>query len=286
MPTQPDHPYEILDVFTDTPLEGNPLAVFTEGEVIPSRLMQRAARELNLSETVFLLPGDDEEYDAQLRIFTPAAELPFAGHPTLGAAFVVAEREDLAMVRLLTGSGVVPVRLRREHGEIVFGEMDQPIPTVGRYERAEELLAALGLAEHELPVEAYDNGPTHVMVAAGSVEQVTALDPDMGALQRLGEQGVSVFARSAEGGFRVRVFAPGLGVPEDPATGSAAGPLGLHLARHGWSAFGETVELLQGVEIGRPSRLHVRVEGSAEEPAPITVGGGAVLVARGQFRLQ
>src|SRR5271168_5600351 len=127
MPTEPSHPYEILDVFTDTPLQGNQLAVFTEGEAVPSRLMQSTARELNLSETVFLLPADGD-LDANVRIFTPSAELPFAGHPVLGAAFVVGERYNLATVRLGTGAGIVPIRLTREHGEIVFGEMDQPIP--------------------------------------------------------------------------------------------------------------------------------------------------------------
>src|SRR5215472_1432639 len=139
MPPEPDHPYEILDVFTDTPLQGNPLAVFTEGEAVPTRLMQSAARELHLSETVFVLPEDDDA-DATIRIFTPDAELPFAGHPVLGAAFVVGERQNLATVRLRTDAGIVPVRLTRDHGEIVFGEMDQPIPTVGVYEHPDDLL--------------------------------------------------------------------------------------------------------------------------------------------------
>ncbi len=286
MANELDHPYEILDVFTDTPLEGNALAVFTEGELIPSRLMQATARELNLSETVFLLPGDGEEYDAEIRIFTPAAELPFAGHPTLGAAFVVAERDDLALVRLRTGAGIVPLRMTREHGDLVFGEMDQPIPTCEPFPEPEALLHALGVEQAVLPIERYSNGPKHVVVALDSHAALAALTPDMGALVEFGEQGIAVVAKTAENRISSRNFCPGLGVPEDPATGSAAGPVALHLAKHGWTSFGATITIRQGVEMGRPSTLHARVEGTAEDPAPITVGGSAVVVARGAFRLQ
>jgi trans-2,3-dihydro-3-hydroxyanthranilate isomerase len=285
MDTDPDHPYEILDVFTDTPLQGNPLAVFTEGQEIPSRLMQRAARELNLSETVFLLPDDPAEADARLRIFTPTTELPFAGHPTLGAAFLVAERDDSALVRLRTGAGTVTIRMTREHGELVYGEMDQPIPTIAAYPRATELLEALGVSDTELPIEQYTNGPTHVIVTLSSPEVVAALRPDLEALRAHGALGVAVVAMTGEHAVKSRNFCPGMGVPEDPATGSAAGPVALHLARHGFSEFGQTLEITQGVEIGRPSKLFARVEGDASEPAPITVGGSAVRVARGAFRL-
>jgi trans-2,3-dihydro-3-hydroxyanthranilate isomerase len=285
------HPYEILDVFTDTPLQGNPLAVFTEGEALPSRLMQSVACEMNLSETVFLLPGDGH-YDAQLRIFTPAAELPFAGHPTLGAAFVVAEQKGLENVTLLTGAGLVPVELTREHREIVYGQMDQPIPTISELHDPGALLRALGLTDSVVPIEIYVNGPEHVMVGLPSGGAVAALAPDMAALAALGDlHGLtsptfSCFAKVAEGVFKTRVFCPGLGVPEDPATGSAAGPLALHLARHGLSELGSTIEIVQGVEINRPSKLTARVEGNAEALERIVVGGCAVRVAHGHFRLQ
>ena len=163
MPAEPEHPYTVLDVFTDSPLTGNALAVFTEGEAVPSRLMLSAARELHLSETVFVLPGD-EEADATVRIFTPHVELPFAGHPVLGTAFVVGESQNLETVRLRTGAGVVPIRLTRDHGEIVYGEMEQPLPTVREFEREAELLEALRVSRPVLPLEIYRNGPTHVMV--------------------------------------------------------------------------------------------------------------------------
>jgi trans-2,3-dihydro-3-hydroxyanthranilate isomerase len=286
MAPEPDHPYEILDVFTDTPLRGNPVAVFTAGEEVPSRLMQAAALELHLSETAFMLPGDDEA-DATVRIFTPAAELPFAGHPVLGTAFVVGERQNLATVRLRTRVGIVPVRLAREHGEIVFGQMDQPIPTVSLYEHPDKrLLDALGVEdEPALPIERYVNGPAHIIVALRDPEQVRALEPDMLELARLGEYTISCCALDGAG-VKTRCFAPSLGVREDPATGSAAGPLALHLARYGLIAFGQAVWIEQGAEIGRPSRLQARVEGSPELTEGVVVGGSAVPVARGRFRLQ
>jgi trans-2,3-dihydro-3-hydroxyanthranilate isomerase len=287
MPAEPSHPYEILDVFTDTPLSGNPLAVFTEAESLPSRLMQRTARELNLSETVFLLPGDREAH-AQVRIFTPAAELPFAGHPILGSAFVVGAREGLDTVRIRTGAGIVPVALTRDGEEIVFGEMEQPIPAIEPFNVVDELLGALGVQRSTLPVDTYTNGPRHVMVTLGDAEQVATLAPDMGALARLGpDLCVSCFARDGQGArVKTRVFCPGLGVAEDPATGSAAGPLALHLIRHGRIRFGETIELGQGAEIGRPSELRARVDGGPDAIERIVVGGSAVRVAHGQFRLQ
>jgi trans-2,3-dihydro-3-hydroxyanthranilate isomerase len=292
MAAEPEHPYTVLDVFTKTPLAGNALAVFTEGEAVPSRLMLPVARELHLSETVFVLPGDGEA-DASVRIFTPHAELPFAGHPVLGAAFVVGEANNLGTVRLRTGAGVVPVKLTRDHGEVVYGEMEQPLPTVREFEREQELLAALGASRPVLPLEIYRNGPTHVMVGLADAEQLAALDPDMSALAKLGPIGIDCFAGADPAAgpgehtrVHCRVFSPGTGISEDPATGSAAGPLGLHLVRHGWCAPGQTLTLRQGVEMQRASELIVRVEGSGEHPTRITVGGSAVVVAQGHFRLR
>jgi trans-2,3-dihydro-3-hydroxyanthranilate isomerase len=277
--------YTVVDVFTDTPLRGNPAAVFDDGSGLDARTMQRTARELNLSETVFVL-APEQGGDARVRIFTPFAELPFAGHPVLGTAFVLGARTDAPVIRLETGAGPVPVALRREASRVVFGEMDQPIPTAEPFERADELLAALGVERVELPVEAYRNGPLHVFVTLAEEDAVAAVRPDLRALGELGpELGVSVMA-GAGGRFKTRNFAPALGVPEDPATGSAAGPLALHLARHGWIGYGEPVEIRQGDEIGRPSLLRAQVEGSDERVERIAVGGAAVIVARGEYRLQ
>jgi trans-2,3-dihydro-3-hydroxyanthranilate isomerase len=275
--------YAVADVFTEMPLAGNPVAVFEDGSGLSTEVMQRTARELNLSETVFLLPGDGE-IDARARIFTPTVEMPFAGHPVLGSAFVIGERLGTDTVRLQTGAGLVPVMLQRDEGAVVFGEMEQPIPTWEPFERAAELLAALGVDRPELPVEVYDNGPRHVMVALADEATVASLSPDMGALLELGAVGLSTFALAGDH-VRTRMFGPGLGVPEDPATGSAAGPLGVHLARHGRVPWGRPVEIHQGAEVGRPSVLHVRVEGSDAAVQRVTVGGAAVVVARGEYRL-
>src|SRR6266545_3926706 len=150
--------YVVCDVFTDTPLTGNQLAVFTDARELPEEKLQPLARELNYSETVFVYPATADGAHALIRIFTPGVEVPFAGHPTLGSAFVLAGPLQLGEIRLETGSGVVPVRLEREGARIVFGRMEQPIPTVEAYEDEAELLDAIGVERSELPVEVYDNG--------------------------------------------------------------------------------------------------------------------------------
>jgi trans-2,3-dihydro-3-hydroxyanthranilate isomerase len=277
--------YVIADVFTDTPLQGNPVAVFGDGEGLSAETMQRAARELNLSETVFVLPADGDA-TARVRIFTPTIELPFAGHPVLGTAFVLGEREGLELVRLLTGAGRVELTLRRDGERVVHGEMAQPIPSWTTFGHADELLAALGVATSELPVEVYDNGPRHAFVALPSAVEVAALAPDMNALARVDEVGVSCFAMEPDKRVKTRMFGPALGVAEDPATGSAAGPLAVHLARHGWTEFGQRIEIRQGEEIGRPSRIEAVAEGSTQRIEAVRVGGAAVIVARGQYQLQ
>jgi trans-2,3-dihydro-3-hydroxyanthranilate isomerase len=281
------HRYEVVDVFTDTPLQGNPVAVFSGAADLSAEAMQRAAREMNLSESVFVVDrrSDPGGYDAHIRIFTPATELPFAGHPVLGTAFVIGAAQRLALVRLKTAAGVIPISLSRERDRIVYGEMEQPIAAPESFERADEVLAAVGVERSELPVLGYRNGPLHVYVALASEEAVAALDPDLAALRKMDGVGVSCFAGRGRR-FKTRMFGPGVGVPEDPATGSAAGPLAIHLARHGWSEYGRSIQIRQGEEIGRPSVLHARVDGSDERIERVSVGGAAVVVAHGEYRLE
>jgi len=274
--------YIIADVFTATPLEGNPLAVFPDGRGLGADVMQRMARELNLSETVFFLPAEDGA-DVRVRIFTPANELTFAGHPVLGSAFVLGEALDTSALTLETGAGPIPVELERRRGQIVFGRMEQPVPVPEPYEDTDALLAALGVPRSGLPVEAYRNGPRHVYVELASEAEVAALWPDQRALGHL-PVAVSTFAGQGPA-WKTRMFSPFHGVPEDPATGSAAGPLAVHLARHGRIGFGDEIEIRQGEEIGRPSRLYARAEGSADKVERVLVGGSAVIVARGEYRL-
>ena len=209
------YPYVIVDVFTDTPLEGNPLAVFIDGRDIASPRMQRIAREMNLSETVFVLPPTDGA-DARIRIFTPSGELAFAGHPTLGSAFVLGEQTGREVIRLETGAGVIPVELVRQRGRIVSGRMQQPIPSWEPYRRVEELLAALGVESAQMPVEAYRNG---------------------------------------------------------------------HCTSTSRIAFGQEIEISQGAEIGRPSKLHARVDGDGERIDKVEVAGSAVVVAHREFHV-
>jgi trans-2,3-dihydro-3-hydroxyanthranilate isomerase len=276
--------YVVADVFTDTPLAGNPVAVFTDARSLEADEMQRLARELNLSESVFVLPGEAGGH-ARIRIFTPGIEMKFAGHPTLGTAFVLAGPMQLVEIRLETGMGIVPVRLERDHDRIVFGRMEQPLPSWERYSEEAALLSAVGLERSELPVELYDNGARHVYVALASPEDVARLRPDLSALADLpAVLGISCFAGEGSS-WKTRMFAPAGGVTEDPATGSAAGPLAVHLARHGRIGFGEEIEISQGAEICRPSTLYARVDGSAEQLERVEVGGSAVVVARGEFRL-
>jgi trans-2,3-dihydro-3-hydroxyanthranilate isomerase len=274
--------YVVADVFTDTPLAGNQLAVFTDARDLDPLTMQALAKEMNFSETVFVLPPQADDADVRIRIFTPATELPFAGHPTLGTAFVLGGPLQKIVIRLETGAGVVPVELEREGAEIVFGWMDQPIPTWVPAERTAEIFAALGVAGSGLPVEVYDNGVRHLYIEVGSPEEVAALAPDTRALGRLTEAGANCFART-DRGWKTRAFFGTLGIDEDPATGSAAGPLAVHLARHGRTGFGQEIEIDQGAELGRPSKLYGRADGSAARIDRVRVGGSAVVVARGEF---
>jgi trans-2,3-dihydro-3-hydroxyanthranilate isomerase len=277
--------YVVADVFTDEPLTGNALAVFTDARDLSEADMQALARETNLSESVFVLPATTDEADVRIRIFTPAVELPFAGHPTLGTAFVLGGPLSKIVLRIETASGIVPVTLERDGAEIVFGRMEQPIPRWEAVADPAPILAALGVERSGLPVERYELGPGHVYVELESPDAVARLAPDLGALAAATNDGVNCFAQVEGSRWTTRMFAPNHGVAEDPATGSAAGPLALHLARHGRTAFGEQIELAQGAEIGRPSRLYASAHGDADGVDRVEVGGAAVVVARGEFGL-
>jgi trans-2,3-dihydro-3-hydroxyanthranilate isomerase len=274
--------YVVADVFTSTPLAGNQLAVFTDARGIPEEELQRIAKEMNLSETTFIYPPEADGH-VRMRIFTPSAELPFAGHPMLGTAFVLAAPLQLVEIKIETRNGTVPVQLERDGARIVFGRMVQPLPTIAPFDGADDLLAVLGV-ESQLPVELYDNGVPHVFVALGSEDEVAALRPDFQRLGEFGAVGVNCFAGDGLR-WKTRMFGVGLGMNEDPATGSAAGPFALHLARHGRIAFGDEIEIVQGVEIGRHSTLYARVDGSGDAIERIEVGGSAVVVARGELQL-
>jgi trans-2,3-dihydro-3-hydroxyanthranilate isomerase len=265
--------YVVADVFTDTPLAGNPVAVFTDARGLEDEEMQRLARELNLSETVFVFPAEAGGH-ARIRIFTPGLELPFAGHPTLGTAFVLGGPLQLDEIRLETLKGIVPVRLEREENRIVFGRMVQPVPTWKTFADEGPLLAALGVERSELPVEEYDNGAQHVYVALGSEDEVARLRPNLSEADLPEALGTNCFAGSGSR-WKTRMFGLG-GIPEDPATGSAAGPLCAYLnARTGAAR----VDIVQGEAMGRPSRL------MCEAGERVRVAGDVVLLAEGEIEL-
>lgn len=273
--------YVIADVFTDTPLAGNQLAVFTDARGLDDAAMQALALEVGFSETVFVFPPEAGG-NVRIRIFTPYFELPFAGHPTLGTAFVLGAPLQLGVITLETGAGNVPVALERdESGRIIFGRMEQPVPAVEPFAATAELCEALGVAGSELPVELYDNGATHLFVAVGSEVEVGALQPNLAAVVEFGVTGVSCFAGAGDR-WTTRMFWAG---GEDAATGSAAGPLACHLARHGRIAWGDEIVIAQGAAIGRPSTLYARADGGDGLIDRVEVGGQAVTVARGEFRL-
>ena len=277
----------ILDVFTDRPLTGNQLAVFPDGGEVPEALRQDLAREVGFSETVFCdPPSHPTAGDVRARIFTPAVELPFAGHPVLGTAVAVGRERQLpggSVVTLECGIGPVPVELDATGAG---GWMRQPLPAVEPWADVDKLLGALGVDGVAAPVEVYDNGPVHLIVAVADAATVRDLRPDLGKVEAVaGTMLVSVCAVSGPGAVKTRMFCPGAGVPEDPATGSAAGPVGVHLLRHGLVEAGVLLTLSQGAELQRPSTLLVRVEGLPDAVASVSVGGSAVLVGEGRFNL-
>ena len=298
-----------VDVFTNRPFGGNPLAVFPEAEGLTTEEMQQLAREMNLSETTFVLPPQAPGADFKVRIFTPAAELPFAGHPVVGTHWVLAHlgRIDLddpvTQVRFELGVGVLPADLHVAGGQVQRVVMTQDRPTFHAVlEDVTDLAAGLGLPreaiiETGLPVQVVSTGLPQMMVPVRSLAEVRSLDAgqlNVAALNRacraVGTECAMVFTfetERPEATVHVRLFAPLLGVPEDPATGSANGALGAYLVHHQAVPVTEpTTDILseQGAEMGRPSTVYVEVDRAGEEVTAVRVGGQVVPVAEGVVR--
>jgi trans-2,3-dihydro-3-hydroxyanthranilate isomerase len=267
--------YAVVDVFTDRALAGNPLAVFTNATGLDAATMQALARETNLSETAFLLPAE-QGGTARVRIFTPLAELPFAGHPLVGTAYVIGRGTPVATVHLETGVGIVPVEIERDGGFVTRCAMTQPAPTFSPA-GAGRLAAALGIGELRGTAVLADNGVRSLLVPVADVD---ALAPSMEALAGFEADTIAAYQPPRDGVVEVRVFAPAVGVPEDPATGAVAGPLAVHLLVTGEIRSGRLV-IEQGRVLRRPSRIEVDVEPGA----PPRVGGPCVPVARGTFEI-
>lgn len=277
--------YVLVDVFTDRPLTGNPLAVFTDARGLSEEMMQALARELNLSETTFVLPAESGGM-VRVRIFTPRAEIPFAGHPTIGTALVLGGPLEAQMLTLELGVGHVPVALEREGARVIGGWFVRPAPPPIAFDGVGDLFAALGIRQTLSPVTVYDNGPRHALIHVASEAELAGLAPDLHALKRVPVDTVDVFAVEGDRAS-LRVFAPTYGIHEDPATGSAAAPLFRHLVEHQHFDPSATLTIRQGAHLGRPSTIQARRAPGTDRASDfaIEVGGAGVVVARGEFRL-
>jgi trans-2,3-dihydro-3-hydroxyanthranilate isomerase len=298
--------YHLVDVFTDRAFGGNPLAVITNGRGVGDETMQAIAKEFNLSETTFVLPPDDPRHDWRVRIFTPGSELPMAGHPTIGTTFVLA-REHLipraereTKIVLEEGVGPVPVRVEFEHGEPVFAEMSQPLPKFGaRLNDARAVAAMLSLdaedIDERLPLEVVSCGVPFLYVPLRSLDAARRARPRVDLIERVSHEHavppeVFVFTREVEGAdstVHSRMFAPVVGITEDPATGAASGPLGCYLVRYGIVECDPAAEIVseQGLEMGRPSYIKIRIERQGEEITAVRVGGQCHFMGEGFIEL-
>lgn len=294
--------YHLVDVFTDRAFGGNPLAVVTNGRGVSDETMQAVAKEFNLSETTFVLPPDDPRHDWRVRIFTPAHELPMAGHPTVGTTFVLAREhmiprgERESKIVLEEGVGPVPVRVEFKNGEPSFAEMSQPLPTFGPgLEDRKAFAAMLSLEESdiepELPVQIISCGVPFLYVPLRSLDAARRARPRVDLIERVSNAHgippeVFVFTREVEGAgstVHSRMFAPGMGITEDPATGAASGPLGCYLVRHGLVECDPAADIVseQGIEMGRPSYVRIRIERQGDDITAVRVGGQCHFMGEG-----
>jgi trans-2,3-dihydro-3-hydroxyanthranilate isomerase len=299
--------YVLVDVFAEGPFKGNPLAVFPDGSQVPSLLHQTVARELNLSETTFVYPPTDGSHDFAVRIYTPAEELPFAGHPTLGTTFVLALEGRIALTagkgatRLGEKVGVIPVDLESVTKSSGSATMQQPKPEFGSPVTNRGALAALVALEAadlhpELPPQVVSCGVPYLILPLRDLASARRARPRRDlwepTLEPLGTPNVLVVTRETERpahDWHARMFAPHLGVVEDPATGSAAGPLGAYTVRHRVlpaDPAGETkLTIEQGIEMGRPSVLRVRVRAAGNEITAVLVSGECHRIGEGKLSL-
>jgi trans-2,3-dihydro-3-hydroxyanthranilate isomerase len=285
-----------LDVFSSTPLEGNPLAVFLDGTGLSDDEMQSIAREMNLSETTFILPRDaatERERGTRVRIFTVQEELPFAGHPTLGTAFVLRKDQEKPEIALDLNVGRVPVRFEDSDGKPSFGEMTQMDPTFGSTHDRQMVARGCGLPleaiDADLPIQTVSTGVAFIIVPLRSVGVARTLQPNgKTSAEYLDKADGKFFYFVARGGLdpaaRLHarmIFYNG----EDPATGSAAGCAAAWMTAHGVAQPDEQVLIEQGVEMHRPSRIFVRAGKRDNRVINVRVGGNAVEIMRAEVFL-
>lgn len=293
------------DVFTSHPFTGNQLAVFLDGRGLSADQMQAIAREMNFSESTFILPAETPGTDVRMRIFTPGLELPMAGHPTIGSTFALAHTGVIAAgaPRVVFGLniGPTPVDLAWDGSRLRFAWMTQRTPEFGPVVADRAAAAAMvGLREQDLhpglPIQEVSCGVPFMMIPLRDRETVDRAAADAGAVRQAAasvpvEHGIFLFALTGDRGDETvysRMLAPHFGIREDPATGSASGPLGCYLVRHGavTGAAAQRIVSIQGVQMKRPSRIAIAIEGDASAITRVKVGGEAVLVAKGELLLE
>ena len=291
--------YLHYDVFTDRRFGGNQLAVFPEAAGLARRTMQQIAREINFAETTFVTAAEGDDTDARMRIFTPGSEMPMAGHPVIGSTFALARCGAIDTGRRNWTYGLnigpTPVALEWEGARLEFAWMTLRLPEFGPIvEDVGRVARAVGVREEDirgtgLPIERVSCGVPFVMVPITTREAVDSASPDTRQLDfeaylfTTDRRGASDSADAYS-----RMFAPQLGVPEDPATGSASGPLGAYLVRHSVVSpvRAEKMLNLQGVKLGRPSWIHISIEAANGHTSRVRVGGTAVFVAEGTMEVE
>jgi trans-2,3-dihydro-3-hydroxyanthranilate isomerase len=294
--------YQHWDVFTGEPLYGNQLAVFTDGRGVDDATMQCIAREMNFSESTFILPAEVPGTDVRMRIFTPTVEMPMAGHPTVGSTFALAHAGMVkpGQPRVVFGLNVgpTPVDLEWNGDRLRFAWMTQGLPQFGRVVDTRSLVAtSLGLSPDDLagdlPLQVVSCGFPSLYVPLRDCDAVDRAISDAAAFRRvMAEMGdtmpIFLFAVVPPGGAAnvySRMFAPEFGIIEDPATGGATGPLGCYLVQHGLVTpeAARSMVSLQGVAMGRRSRLHISIDGGPSAITGVRVGGESVLVGKGEL---
>lgn len=297
--------YHIVDVFTDRPFGGNPLAVFTNGRGVASELMQSIAKELNLSETTFVLLPEDLANDYRVRIFTPGKELPTAGHPTVGTAFILAREHlipvetDESVIHLEEGVGTirVTVELKDRLPEMIW--MEQPLPTFGRvFEDPGPIAEMLSLPTDSIdsrwPIEVVSCGVPFLYIPLKDLRASRSIrfrfDVSERILKDYGVSEVFVFTTETElagSSVHSRMFAPALGISEDPATGAASGPLGCYLVHHKVFPTSDKSEFTseQGIEMGRPSIINILIGHEGDEITSVRIGGRCHFMGEGYLEV-
>jgi trans-2,3-dihydro-3-hydroxyanthranilate isomerase len=296
-----------LDVFTKRAFTGNQLAVFPDAVGLDTHVMQQIAREMNFSETAFVFPPETQDTHTRVRIFTPRAEIPMAGHPTIGTAFALAHLKRIPWVQksITFGLGIGPTFVRLEWNglNLHFAWMTQPVPRFGQIVRSvADLAASIGVRETDivdtgLPVQVGSSGNPFLFVPILSRAAVDTASLEEGAFRHFSERagveknvGVFIFSLEADNDAATaysRMFAPAWGIPEDPASGSAVGPLGGYLVRHGAVSPEQASQMItiQGVKMGRPSEIHSSIATQNGIVSGVFVGGQAVLVAEGELHV-